>query len=379
MKKIILFGLVFLFFICNCEFIFAMQEDDEKRDESSEEVWKREIRKRAREAGASITSDTVEESESKRSKFLDKISLSLRQSVAPSPIFSRSSGRSSSSQEDSRFLSSRVKKSLVKFDLVIGRNEEKEILGRVVCGFEFLRDSCCCHSSISSNILLFGPAGNGKKFLVEALAGEIGCNLFVLTGVDFNYHMKKSLDVLLNILNLAIEMSPRIVILLEDMNRFSLDIIEFIINLIRFKNNVVFVATYNFKKEFLKLEAEREKVVGEIGSKEFFERFLFVGFPSEQERALLMREFLEKNVLTETVDQSHIDFDILSQRTEGAGIRDLNQLANEAILLAKSKDEEISMKHFDAILSQNYLLIHERIRLQRQRSEGDILNCSYFS
>ena len=71
------------------------------------------------------------------------------------------------------------------FDDVAGADEEKEELKEIV---DFLKNSkkyADIGARIPKGVLLLGPPGTGKTLLAKAVAGEAGCPFFAISGSDF--------------------------------------------------------------------------------------------------------------------------------------------------------------------------------------------------
>lgn len=73
----------------------------------------------------------------------------------------------------------------VTFDNVAGLREEKEELEEIVDFLRFPRKYTKLGARIPKGVLLVGPPGTGKTLLAKAIAGEAGVPFFSISGSDF--------------------------------------------------------------------------------------------------------------------------------------------------------------------------------------------------
>ena len=71
------------------------------------------------------------------------------------------------------------------FDDVAGADEEKQELEEIVDFLKHPNKYASIGAKVPKGVLLLGPPGTGKTLLARAVAGEVGCPFFPISGSDF--------------------------------------------------------------------------------------------------------------------------------------------------------------------------------------------------
>ena len=238
-----------------------------------------------------------------------------------------------------RALSEKDKK--VTFDDVAGADEEKEELQEVV---EFLKDPqrfLDLGARIPKGVLLVGPPGTGKTLLAKAVAGEAGVGFLSISGSDFvELYVGVGASRVRDLFDQAKKTSPAIVFIDEidavgrqrgtgvggghdereqTLNQLLVEMDGFTAN-----EGVVVLAATN-RADVL------DPALLRPGR---FDRQIYVGLPDIKGREDILKVHAKGKPLSEAVDLRK-----LARGTAGFTGADLENLINEAALLAARKDQ----------------------------------------
>ncbi len=238
-----------------------------------------------------------------------------------------------------RVLSEKDKK--VRFEDVAGAEEEKEELQEIV---EFLRDPrrfISLGARIPKGVLLVGPPGTGKTLLAKAVAGEAGVGFLSISGSDFvELYVGVGASRVRDLFEQAKKTSPAIVFIDEidavgrqrgtgvggghdereqTLNQLLVEMDGFAAN-----EGVVVLAATN-RADVL------DPALLRPGR---FDRQIYVGLPDIKGREDILKVHAKGKPLSEDVDLRK-----LARGTAGFTGADLENLINEAALLAARKDQ----------------------------------------
>ena len=242
------------------------------------------------------------------------------------------------STAQTRRLSDQDKK--VTFQDVAGADEEKEELQEIV---EFLKDPkkfISIGARIPKGVLLVGPPGTGKTLLAKAVAGEAGVGFLSISGSDFvELYVGVGASRVRDLFEQAKKTSPAIVFIDEidavgrqrgtglggghdereqTLNQLLVEMDGFAAN-----EGVVVLAATN-RADVL------DPALLRPGR---FDRQIYVGLPDIKGREEILKVHVKGKPLGEDVDLKR-----LAQGTAGFTGADLENLVNEAALLAARKD-----------------------------------------
>ena len=229
----------------------------------------------------------------------------------------------------------------VTFDDVAGADEEKEELQEVV---EFLKDPqrfLDLGARIPKGVLLVGPPGTGKTLLAKAVAGEAGVGFLSISGSDFvELYVGVGASRVRDLFDQAKKTSPAIVFIDEidavgrqrgtgvggghdereqTLNQLLVEMDGFTAN-----EGVVVLAATN-RADVL------DPALLRPGR---FDRQIYVGLPDIKGREDILKVHAKGKPLSEDVDLRK-----LARGTAGFTGADLENLINEAALLAARKDQ----------------------------------------
>ena len=258
----------------------------------------------------------------------------------------RSQGGGMGPDKMSKFGSAHVrtiseKDKTITFDDVAGEDEEKEELAEIV---EFLKDPkkyIALGARIPKGVLLVGPPGTGKTLLAKAVAGEAGVTFLSISGSDFvELYVGVGASRVRDLFEQAKKQSPAIVFIDEidavgrqrgtglggghDEREQTLN--QLLVEMDGFGRNegVVVLAATN-RADVL------DPALLRPGR---FDRQVYVGMPDIKGRKAVLEVHAKDKPLAEDVDLEKV-----ARGTPGFTGADLENLINEAALLAARKDQ----------------------------------------
>lgn len=231
----------------------------------------------------------------------------------------------------------------VTFNDVAGADEEKEELAEIV---DFLKNSkkyIDVGARIPKGVLLVGPPGTGKTLLAKAIAGEANVPFFSLSGSDFvEMFVGVGASRVRDLFEQAKKNAPCIIFIDEidavgrqrgaglggghdereqTLNQLLVEMDGFGVN-----EGIIMIAATN-RPDIL------DPALLRPGR---FDRQILVGAPDVKGREEILKVHVRNKPLSEDVQ-----LDVLAKRTPGFTGADLENLANEAALLAVRKDKKI--------------------------------------
>ena len=243
----------------------------------------------------------------------------------------------------------------VTFSDVAGADEEKAELEEIV---DFLKQPSRyiqMGARIPKGVLLVGPPGTGKTLLAKAIAGEAGVPFFSISGSDFvEMFVGVGASRVRSLFEEAKKNSPCIVFIDEidavgrqrgaglggghdereqTLNQLLVEMDGFGVN-----EGIIMIAATN-RPDIL------DPALLRPGR---FDRQIVVGAPDVKGREEILKVHTKKKPLEESVK-----LDVLAKRTPGFSGADLENLANEAALLAVRKDrKQISMDEMEEAITR---------------------------
>ena len=238
----------------------------------------------------------------------------------------------------------------ITFDDVAGVDEEKEELQEIV---EFLKNPkkfTDMGARIPKGVLLVGQPGTGKTLLAKAVAGEAGVPFFIISGSDFvEMFVGVGASRVRDLFEQAKRNSPCIIFIDEidavgrqrgaglggghDEREQTLN--QLLVEMDGFSANegVIVLAATN-RPDIL------DKALLRPGR---FDRQIVVGAPDVKAREQILEVHSRKKRLSDDVDLK-----IIAKNTSGFSGADLENVLNEAALLAARRDlKEIGMKEIE--------------------------------
>lgn len=238
-----------------------------------------------------------------------------------------------------RLISDEKKK--LTFNDVQGAEEEKEELQEIV---EFLKSPkrfIDIGARIPKGVLLVGPPGTGKTLLAKAVAGEAGVQFLSISGSDFvELYVGVGASRVRDLFNEAKKVSPSIIFIDEidavgrhrgagmggghDEREQTLN--QLLVEMDGFSSNegVIVLAATN-RVDIL------DPALLRPGR---FDRQVYVGIPDIKGREAILRLYAKNKPLDENVDLT-----VLAKTTSGFTGADLENLLNEAALLAARRQK----------------------------------------
>lgn len=243
----------------------------------------------------------------------------------------------------------------VTFADVAGADEEKAELEEIVDFLKTPSKYIQMGARIPKGVLLVGPPGTGKTLLAKAIAGEAGVPFFSISGSDFvEMFVGVGASRVRSLFEDAKKNSPCIVFIDEidavgrqrgaglggghDEREQTLN--QLLVEMDGFGANegIIMIAATN-RPDIL------DPALLRPGR---FDRQIMVGAPDVKGREEILKVHTKKKPLEENVK-----LDILAKRTPGFSGADLENLANEAALLAVRRDrKQISMAEMEEAITR---------------------------
>ena len=243
-----------------------------------------------------------------------------------------------------------TEKKIITFEDVAGVDEEKEELQEIV---EFLKNPkkfTDMGARIPKGVLLVGQPGTGKTLLAKAVAGEAGVPFFIISGSDFvEMFVGVGASRVRDLFEQAKRNSPCIIFIDEidavgrqrgaglggghdereqTLNQLLVEMDGFAAN-----EGVIVLAATN-RPDIL------DKALLRPGR---FDRQIVVGAPDVKAREQILEVHSRKKRLSDDVDLK-----IIAKNTSGFAGADLENVLNEAALLAARRDKtEIGMREIE--------------------------------
>ena len=242
------------------------------------------------------------------------------------------------------------KENKVTFQDVAGIDEAREELEEII---DFLKDPkkfTKLGGRIPKGVLLVGPPGTGKTLLAKAIAGEADVPLFSISGSDFvEMFVGVGASRVRDLFNQGKKQAPCIIFIDEidavgrhrgaglggghDEREQTLN--QLLVEMDGFESNEgVIVMSATNRPDVL------DPALLRPGR---FDRQIVVSIPDVKGREAILKVHTRKNILSNNVDLS-----IIARGTPGFSGADLENLVNEAALLAARKNKkEIEMEDFE--------------------------------
>ena len=272
------------------------------------------------------------------------------------------------------------------FDDVAGADEEKEELKEIV---DFLRDNkkyTEIGARIPKGVLLLGPPGTGKTLLARAVAGEAKVPFFSISGSDFvEMFVGVGASRVRDLFEQAKKNAPAIIFIdeidavgrqrgagLGDEREQTLN--QLLVEMDGFEDNdsVIVMAATN-RRDIL------DPALLRPGR---FDRQILVGYPDVKGREAILKVHTRNKPLAPDVD-----LETIAKSTVGFTGADLENLVNEASLLAARKNkkaitkdelEEASIKVVAGPEKKSKVITEDEKKLTAYHEGGHAL-CTYYS
>ncbi len=261
-------------------------------------------------------------------------------------------------------------KTRVTFKDVAGVDEEKEELEEIV---EFLKNPkkfTDMGARIPKGVLLVGPPGTGKTLLAKAVAGEAGVPFFIISGSDFvEMFVGVGASRVRDLFEEAKKKSPCIIFIDEidavgrqrgaglggghDEREQTLN--QLLVEMDGFAENegVIVLAATN-RPDVL------DKALLRAGR---FDRQIMVGSPDVKAREQILEVHSRKKRLAPDVDLK-----VIARNTSGFAGADLENVLNEAALLAARRNiQEIGMKEIEDAMIKVTMGPEKRTRVRSEK------------
>ena len=254
----------------------------------------------------------------------------------------------------------------VTFEDVAGIDEAKEELGEIV---EFLRDPkkfTRLGGRIPKGVLLMGPPGTGKTLLARAIAGEAGVPFFTISGSDFvEMFVGVGASRVRDLFVQGKKNAPCIIFIDEidavgrhrgaglggghDEREQTLN--QLLVEMDGFESNegVILISATN-RPDVL------DPALLRPGR---FDRQVVVSLPDIKGREKILRVHMKKTPIDEDVNPL-----VLAKGTPGFSGADLENLVNEAALLAAKQDKErVNMLDFEEAKDKVYMGLERKSKV----------------
>ncbi len=225
---------------------------------------------------------------------------------------------------------------------VAGAEEEKQELQEIVEYLKYPDKFTNIGAKIPKGVLLLGPPGTGKTLLARAVAGEVGCPFYPISGSDFvEMFVGVGASRVRDLFNQAKKNAPAIIFIDEidavgrqrgaglgggnDEREQTLN--QLLVEMDGFsgKESVIVMAATN-RRDIL------DPALLRPGR---FDRQIVVGYPDVKGREAILKVHTRNKPLAPDVDLR-----VIAQSTAGFTGADLENLVNEAALLAARKDRK---------------------------------------
>ena len=246
-------------------------------------------------------------------------------------------------------------KNRISFDQVAGLDEEKEEMSEIV---DFLKDHkkfTKLGARIPKGVLMIGPPGTGKTYLSKAVAGEAGVPFFSISGSDFvEMFVGVGASRVRDLFEQAKKNAPCIIFIDEidavgrkrgaglggghdereqTLNQLLVEMDGFGVN-----EGIIMIAATN-RPDIL------DPAILRPGR---FDRQVNIGIPDIVGRQAILKVHAKNKPLAEDVE-----LEIIARRTPGFTPADLENLLNEAALLAARNNlEEIPMETIEESITK---------------------------
>jgi len=260
-------------------------------------------------------------------------------------------------------------KDKVTFDDVAGIDEAKEELGEII---EFLKEPkkfTRLGGRIPKGVLLMGPPGTGKTLLARAIAGEANVPFFSISGSDFvEMFVGVGASRVRDLFTQGKKNAPCIIFIDEldavgrhrgaglggghDEREQTLN--QLLVEMDGFESNegVILISATN-RPDVL------DPALLRPGR---FDRQVVVSLPDIKGRELILRVHMKKTPVAPDVDQV-----VLAKGTPGFSGADLENLVNEAALLAAKRDKEkIDMADFEDAKDKVYMGLERKSKVIKE-------------
>ena len=308
-------------------------------------------------------------------------------------LFSRMSSTVNSSNRQAmdfnRSRARRVNTSKIKFDDVAGADEEKNEMKELVDYLKEPKKFTKFGAKLPKGVLLVGPPGCGKTLLAKAVAGEAGVPFFSISGSDFvEMFVGVGAGRVRDMFRIAKENAPCLVFIDEidavgrqrgaglgggnDEREQTLN--QLLVEMDGFNDNagIIVIAATN-RDDVLDpalLRAGR------------FDRKITVSLPDRKGREAIFKVHARNKVLDDEVN-----FENLSKRTVGFSGADIENIMNEAAILAiRANREKITVDDIDEAIdrrvagpakSSRSLTPHEKEMIAYHESGHAIIGLRY--